>query len=93
MNCSLIRQNLVLIFAYLIRELISRPQYPRISCTKRPLGSTVYRRSLTGTCRMKAVDSEGVALAAIQALYREKQRLEDRLEALESRLATLESSK
>lgn len=46
---------------------------------------------------ISAVDSEGVALAAIQALYQEKQQevsqLQDRLAALESRLATLESSK
>jgi hypothetical protein len=41
---------------------------------------------------ISTVDSEGVALAAIQQLYREKQDLKNRLEALESRLATLESS-
>jgi len=41
---------------------------------------------------ISTVDSEGVALAAIQQLYREKQELKNRLEALESRLATLESS-
>jgi len=43
------------------------------------------------------VDSEGVALAAIQALYQEKQQevseLQDRLTQLEKRLAALESSK
>lgn len=46
---------------------------------------------------ISTVDSEGVALAAIQALFQEKQQevsqLKDRLMALESRLAALESSK
>jgi len=46
---------------------------------------------------ISTVDSEGVALAAIQALYQEKQQevsqLKDRLTMLENRLATLESSK
>ena len=46
---------------------------------------------------ISTVDSEGVALAAIQALYQEKQQevrqLNDRLTMLEKHLATLESSK
>ena len=46
---------------------------------------------------ISTVDSEGVALAAIQALYQEKQQevsqLKDRLTMLENRLATLQSSK
>ena len=46
---------------------------------------------------ISTVDSEGVALAAIQALYQEKQQevsqLQERLAALEGRLAALESSK
>jgi hypothetical protein len=46
---------------------------------------------------ISTVDSEGVALAAIQALYQEKQQevmqLKGRLSALEERLAALESSK
>jgi hypothetical protein len=46
---------------------------------------------------ISTVDSEGVALAAIQALYQEKQQevnqLKDRLATLENRLDRLESSK
>ena len=46
---------------------------------------------------ISTVDSEGIALAAIQALYQEKQQevtqLKDRLTVLEERLAELESSK
>ena len=46
---------------------------------------------------ISTVDSEGVALAAIQALYEEKQQevsqLKDRLTVLEKRLVALESSK
>jgi hypothetical protein len=46
---------------------------------------------------ISTVDSEGIALAAIQALYQEKQQevsqLQDRLKSLENRLSTLESSK
>jgi len=46
---------------------------------------------------ISTVDSEGIALAAIQALYQEKQhevtRLQGRLTVLEERLAALESSK
>jgi hypothetical protein len=49
---------------------------------------------------ISTVDSEGVALAAIQALYEENQekrqevsQLKDRLMTLENRLAALESSK
>ena len=46
---------------------------------------------------ISTVDAQGVALAAIQALYQEKQQevsqLQNRLSALESRLAAIESSK
>jgi hypothetical protein len=46
---------------------------------------------------ISTVDAQGVALAAIQALYQEKQQevsqLQDRLTALEIRLAAIESSK
>ena len=46
---------------------------------------------------ISTVDSEGVALAAIQALYQEKQQevnhLQEQLTKLEKRLVALESSK
>jgi hypothetical protein len=42
---------------------------------------------------ISSVDADGVALAAIQALYRENQELKARLELLEARMASLEGKK